>query len=233
MLSDHSHVDFSWFESTVSIKKRYRLCGTEHYMIHHALKYGQTESCGLPIRKFFDVTQDIDNNDIYEIFGSHLMNPGVQTGVKSIEDEFKITLPKSMHEFYRRWGGGFLLLGEYHYLLSPAESIAVSKARMESHGYKKGKGCLVLYLCDLGQGNSIVYFRKGSEWKITYFHLEIDHEQYYKDFEKLPSLASSFYLWLYNTIAQDGSLPFVPLKFRPTNPMAPRFERLPLLGYDD
>ncbi len=181
----------------------------------------------------FQVTREPDEHGVYEVAGSHSMSQGVPDGAAAVEKAFGVKLPIEMHDFYRRWGGGYLMLGNFHYLLSPAEIVRVSTEFKASHGYKKDKGYRALYFCDLEGSNYLGYLKKGDRWKITYFHHELGHEHYLKEFDELPTFASSFYLWLYNTIVQDGSLPLIETDLRSINPQAPPFERLPLLGGDD
>src|SRR5262245_59154735 len=111
--------DYSWFEKTLGITKRYRVCGTWHYSVSDGYRLLEEE----PRRKLFKVTRESLTEDWIEIEGSHRMNPPASTGASEIETAFNVKLPQDIHDFYKLWGGGFLMLSEFHYILSPAEVI--------------------------------------------------------------------------------------------------------------
>lgn len=207
--------DYSRFDQTLGIVKRYRITGTYHHRVrdgYRCLFYKKDEAK----RSLFSTVRSEVIGDEYialTIEGKHEMNAPVPSGALAIENAMNVKLPRDLHDFYARWGGGYLMLSEFHYILSPSEVVSyctwLRNVRMEDAQLP----WRIIRYCDVGEGHFLALYDESgrSDWKVIFASCDFSDEQILDpSFGAISKYGDSFSTWLMETIERDGRFDYSP-----------------------
>ena len=197
-------IDSSGLEKELDLIKKYRIYSAYYWNYQEALEEGSTESeDGLPIKKFFTVTDVHDENEYFDIEGKHCLSEGIQDGAFEVERSIGISLPDDFHEFYRNWGGGWLMTGQYHYILTPEEMVGYV-----SYLKSLGVNCNpreILRFCSVGNGDFMSLQNKDGRWRIIYHVVDFDDEMMMAEREEnIDNYGETMQDWICGVLKRDG-----------------------------
>ncbi|MBM4041715.1 MAG: SMI1/KNR4 family protein [Planctomycetes bacterium] len=157
--------DFSFFERSIREKRTYRFTCPWH----------RDRLMEPDVRDHLQVLRR--GRHYMEVRGSHVLRPGCPEGVRAVEERFGVKLPGEVHDFYKRWNGGFLLHRELYPILSVQEIILTAVDFRTVRGEPTDPSKLPWHLfrfCDMSNSNYLALRRKaGRGWEVVWASVEV------------------------------------------------------------
>ena len=186
--------DFSFFESSLKTKRTYRT----------------------PYTANVEMLMDHDEQGVIEMVSesveemvfraTHLLKPGFADGIRSVERKFEVTLPQDMHDFYRRWGSGYLVFLREYRLMPPSEIIEEVISFRTIRKERADMPKRMFRFCELEDSNFFAVRQNWSngDWEVIYADIGDTDQELQGEYGDSCVTDASFTAWLKRMVDTDG-----------------------------